>query len=140
MNDKIPEELISAYIDGELTSDEQARVEQALLEDPQSQQLLEDLQALHERLQAIPRSEPSQDYTQQILRRAERAILTEPSETPGTSDGAKTPTLQPAIPVARSKQPANLKHLIWATTALAATLMLALLFRPGDQAVYQVTD
>ena len=140
MNEKIPEELISAYIDGELTSDEQVRVEQALLEDPRSQQLLEDLQALHDRLQAVPRSEPSQDYTQQILRRAERAILTEPSEMPGTSDGAKTPALQTAIPVARSKQPANLKHLIWATTALAATLMLALLFRPGDQAVYQITD
>ncbi|MCP4814436.1 MAG: hypothetical protein GY888_18155, partial [Planctomycetaceae bacterium] len=55
MNEKIPEELISAYIDGELTSDEQVRVEQALLEDPHSQQLLEDLQALHDRLQAIPR-------------------------------------------------------------------------------------
>lgn len=140
MNDKIPEELISAYIDGELTSDEQARVEQALLEDPQSQQLLEDLQALHDQLQAIPRSEPSQDYTQQILRRAERAILTGTSETPGTSDGTKTAAVQIANPGARSNQPANLKHLIWATTALAATLVLALLFRQGNQDVYQVTD
>jgi len=140
MNDKIPAELISAYIDGELTSDEQVRVEQALLEDPHSQQLLEDLQALHDRLQAIPRSEPSQDYTQQILRRAERAILTGPSETPGTSDGAKTAAVQIANPGARSNQPANLKHLIWATTALAATLVLALLFRQGNQDVYQVTD
>ena len=61
MNKKIPEELISAYLDGELTSDEQVRVEQALLEDPQSQQLLEDLQALHDRLQAIAGSRLAQD-------------------------------------------------------------------------------
>ena len=137
MNDKIPEELISAYIDGELTSDEQVRVEQALLENPHSRQLLEDLQALHDRLQAIPRSEPSQDYTQQILRRAERAILT------GTSTGCgeeATTAVRPANPVAQASQPANLKHLIWASTALAATLMLALLFRSEDRAVYQVSD
>jgi hypothetical protein len=137
MNEKIPEELISAYIDGELTSDEQVRVEQALLEDPQSQQLLEDLQALHDRLQAIPRSEPSQDYTQQILRRAERAILTGPSTASGEE---ATTAVRPANPGVQANQPTNLKHLIWASTALAATLMLALLFRSEDQAVYQVSD
>ena len=137
MNEKIPEELISAYIDGELTSDEQVRVEQALLEDPRSQQLFEDLQALHDRLQAIPRSEPSQDYTQQILRRAERAILTGTSTASGEE---ATTAVRPAKPGAQANQPANLKHLIWASTALAATLMLALLFRSEDRAVYQVSD
>ncbi|MCP3693727.1 MAG: hypothetical protein GY917_16110, partial [Planctomycetaceae bacterium] len=137
MNEKLPEELISAYIDGELTSDEQVRVEQALLEDPHSQHLLEDLQALRDRLQAVPRTEPSQDYTQQILRRAERAILTGTST--DTSEEATT-AVRPANPVAQANQPANLKHLIWASTALAATLMLALLFRSEDQAVYQVSD
>ena len=137
MNKKISEELISAYLDGELTSDEQVRVEQALLEDPHSQQLLEDLQALHDRLQAIPHSEPSQDYTQQILRRAERAILTGTSTASGEE---ATTAVRPAKPGAQVNQPANLKHLIWASTALAATLMLALLFRSEDQAVYQVSD
>lgn len=137
MNEKIPEELISAYIDGELTSDEQVRVEQALLEDPHSQQLLEDLQALHDRLQAIPRSEPSQDYTQQILRRAERAILTGPSTASGEE---ATTAVRPANPGVQANQPTNLKHLIWASTALAATLMLALLFRSEDRSVYQVSD
>ena len=34
---------LSAYLDGELTSDEQLLVEEALRDDPQSQQLLEDL-------------------------------------------------------------------------------------------------
>jgi len=49
MKYQIPEELISAYLDGELTSDEQLLVEEALRNDPQSQQLLEDLQSLHDR-------------------------------------------------------------------------------------------
>ena len=136
MKHKIPEELISAYIDGELTSDEQVLVEQALCEDPQSRQLLEDLQSLHDRLQSIPRSEPSQDYTQQILRRAERAILTgeidthpTPSDPQSTAD--ETSSSEPLTPVVQPPPPRNWQHLIWATTALAALLLLALLFHPS---------
>ena len=140
MKHQIPEELISAYLDGELTSDEQLLVEEALRDDPQSQQLLEDLQSLHDRLQAIPRSEPSRDYTQQILRRAERAILTGTSE-PGSSELTSNAPAKPAVAAISSKDsPGNWKHVIWASTALAATLLLALLFQPDHPVSHQLTD
>jgi hypothetical protein len=140
MTHQIPEELISAYLDGELTSDEQLLVEEALRDDPQSQQLLEDLQSLHDRLQAIPRSEPSRDYTEQILRRAERAILTGTTE-PGPSVSSDESSAAPTVTLPTGKDsPGNWKHVIWASTALAATLLLALLFRPDKPISNQLTD
>ena len=140
MTHQIPEELISAYLDGELTSDEQLLVEEALRDDPQSQQLLEDLQSLHDRLQAIPRSEPSRDYTEQILRRAERAILTGTTE-PGPSLSSDESPAAPTVTLPTSKTSSgNWKHVVWASTALAATLLLALLFRPDQPISHQLTD
>ena len=112
----------------------------AVDDDPQSQQLLEDLQSLHDRLQAIPRSEPSRDYTQQILRRAERAILTgttEPSPDLLSDESPPGPTV--TRPTGKTS-PGNWKHVVWASTALAATLLLALLFRPDQPITHQLTD
>ena len=140
MSHQIPEELISAYLDGELTSDEQQLVEEALRTDPQAQQLLDELQSLHDHLQSIPRSEPSQDYTQQILHRAERTILTgtsEPDPGPVTAQSPANPTV--TLPAAQDS-PGNWKHIIWASTALAATLLLALLLQPNKPISRQLTD
>lgn len=140
MKNQIPEELISAYLDGELTSDEQLLVEEALRNDPQSQQLLEDLQSLHDRLQAIPRSEPSRDYTEQILRRAERAILTGSSETDSSTLTNDAPVHKSVITPNTQDSHGNWKHVIWASTALAATLLLALLLQPDQPVSHQLTD
>ncbi len=140
MKHHIPEELISAYLDGELTSDEQLLVEEALRDDPQSQQLLDDLQSLHDRLQAIPRSEPSRDYTEQILRRAERAILTGTNATSSSALTSDAPAKETVITPSRKDSPGNWKHVIWASTALAATLLLALLFQPDQPVSHQLTD
>ncbi len=89
MNNKLPDdELISAFLDGELTADEQAMVERAIGEDTQVRQLYDDLRALRSRLQALSRREPITDFTDQILRRAERAMLAEPDvdDQPETTD------------------------------------------------------
>ena len=140
MSHQIPEELISAYLDGELTSDEQLLVEEALRTEPQAQQLLDELQSLHDHLQSIPRSEPSQDYTQHILHRAERTILTgtsDPSSGPVTAQSPANPTV--TLPAAQDS-PGNWKHIIWASTALAATLLLALLLQPDEPISRQLTD
>jgi uncharacterized membrane protein YebE (DUF533 family) len=77
MDSKIPEELISAYIDGELTDDERALVEQALREDPQSRQLLADLQLLHDYLRsAAARLRSESDYD---MRQLSKKIMIEQS-------------------------------------------------------------
>ncbi len=45
MNEVPETELFSAYVDGELTAEEQARVEQILAASPEARQLLEELRA-----------------------------------------------------------------------------------------------
>jgi hypothetical protein len=68
-------ELISAYVDGELTADEQAVVEQAMRDDPDVRRMHDELRALRFTLQSLPRYEPEQDLTERIMRQAERKML-----------------------------------------------------------------
>jgi hypothetical protein len=61
------EELLSGYLDGELSSEEQALVESALNRDPQVQQLLEDLQQLRQCLQELPQEQPPEHAQQRVI-------------------------------------------------------------------------
>ncbi|HYW80427.1 MAG TPA: zf-HC2 domain-containing protein, partial [Thermoguttaceae bacterium] len=80
----LPEnELFSAYLDGELTAEEQAQVERMLAESPAARQLLDQLRALSSTLQGLPQYKLDGDLSETVLRNAERAILTRP--VPSTS-------------------------------------------------------
>jgi sporulation protein YlmC with PRC-barrel domain len=61
------EELLSGYLDGELSSEEQAQVEHAVQQDPQAQQLLEDLEQIRHCLQELPAKQPPADARQRVL-------------------------------------------------------------------------
>lgn len=54
MNHLPQDELLSAYLDGELTAAEQAEVERLLATDPAARQLLDELRTLSATLQALP--------------------------------------------------------------------------------------
>ena len=75
MRNLVTEELVSAYIDGEVTADEQALVERALAESAECREMFEELQGLRTGLQALPRFELPKDFHQRVLRQAERAAL-----------------------------------------------------------------
>lgn len=77
MNDPKQNELLSAYLDGELTAAEQAEVERLLDDDPAARQLLEELRALSVVLQTLPREELGKDLSEKVLRAAERRVLLE---------------------------------------------------------------
>jgi hypothetical protein len=68
-------ELISAYVDGELTADERAVVEQAMRDDSDVRRMHDELRALRFTLKSMPRYEPEQDLTERIMRQAERTML-----------------------------------------------------------------
>ena len=82
MKDAPENELLSAYLDGELTAAEQAEVERLLATSPVARQLLEELRTLSSTLQAMPQYKLGEDLSQQVLRIAERQILTEPDQFP----------------------------------------------------------
>jgi len=62
-----PDELISGYLDGELTSLEQQRVEQALGESAELRRLCDELRVLKNTLQAMPASPSPPDLTAAVL-------------------------------------------------------------------------
>ncbi|MEX0712513.1 MAG: zf-HC2 domain-containing protein, partial [Pirellulales bacterium] len=81
MNPTPNDELLSAYLDDELSADERARVERLLAEQPESRALLEDLRALRSGLEALPRHRLESDFSGRVLRRAEREMLAPELET-----------------------------------------------------------
>jgi len=68
------EELLSAYLDGELAADERAQVEQWLAERPEYRQLLGELQAVRQTLAALPRLTLAPEEADHLLERADREI------------------------------------------------------------------
>ena len=75
MNDVPDTELFSAYLDGELTADEQVRVEQILAASPEARQLLEELRAVGSTLQGLPQEKLDEDLSARVLEVAERRML-----------------------------------------------------------------
>ncbi len=121
MKDVPENELLSAYLDGELTAAEQAEVEQLLESSPAARQLLEEFHALSSTLQDMPQYTLDEDLSEQVLRMAERRILTE-----------DIPTSAPAVPLGRSifRRLLTRRGLVWSGLAVAVAVML-LLHEPG---------
>ncbi len=123
------EELISAYLDGELTAEEQASVEQTLAANAEFRQLADELRMLREGLQSLPRHQLPSDFSDQILGR-----LTASPKPPGTSlDNAR-----------RQRPRRDLLMTIGALAAVAAGILIACLsfsgFWEGDTIVARNDD
>ncbi len=110
------DELLSAYVDGELMGEELALVEQRLADDPQAGQLVEELRALSQEVQSLPQELVGDDLRATILQRAERAMLLGAEE---------QPTLAP-------RESGSPRRWMWAAMALAAMLLLTV-FLPNAQ-------
>ncbi|HVW39278.1 MAG TPA: zf-HC2 domain-containing protein [Pirellulales bacterium] len=150
MNSIPDDELLSAYLDGELSEEERARVEQMLAERPEARQLLDELRALSGGFEALPRHRLEADFAPRVLRAAEREMLTDdpPGETPAappqsaaifSSDAAASAARDHAVrPAARQAHQFDWKRwrrpLAWAGAAMAAGLLLMVMER-GRQGV-----
>jgi hypothetical protein len=139
MKDLPENELLSAYLDGELTAAEQAEVEQLLARSPASRQLLEELRALSSKLQALPRYTLGEDVSQQVLRVAERRMLTQPStgadiRPAGRTDmPGKVPLPAPRRVRAILRRVFSPRALVWSALAVIIAVMLTLVNRGPQQ-------
>ncbi|GAG11506.1 unnamed protein product, partial [marine sediment metagenome] len=92
----VPEnELFSAYLDGELTADEQAQVERLLAASPAARQLMDELRALSSTLQAMPQHRLGEDLSERVLRLAEWRLLAEPAPAASRPETAPSETALP---------------------------------------------
>jgi len=129
----LPEyELLSAYLDGELTADERARVEQLLAGDPAARRQLDELRTLSHALHALPAHRIDEDLSARVLRLAERRML---SESPVAATQAAAATATPAEPIAKPSIGQRLKQpriWFWPAAALAVALLMWLRGPEGE--------
>jgi anti-sigma factor RsiW len=123
MSDLPENELFSAYIDGELTADEQAEVEQILAENPEARQLVDELRALSSNLQTLPSYKLDEDLAARVLRQAEREMLSEPATPLPRFHQVGSPETESTSWARRLLRPRNFA---WSAVAVAVALVLML--------------
>jgi len=123
--------LISAYLDGELTPEEQARIEDELIDNLASRKTFGEMKALREVLQGLPRERIGRDVSAEILKRAEEAMLAgETFETkPNRGNkpvGPKTKHVEPVSPPRlRDRSDGSAGRFVAVMATTAALLLVA---------------
>jgi hypothetical protein len=118
------DELLSAYVDNELTARERTAVEERLRTDERARQTLAELQRAADALKALPARRLGRDLTADIW----AAIDSQKNDSQKNDDPAVL-TLPPRNAAGSSGKG---RGLIWAALAIAAALMLMVL-RPGAE-------
>jgi negative regulator of sigma E activity len=121
MNDLPQNELLSAYLDGELTAGEQAEVERLLATNPAARQLLDELRTLGSVLQSLPQQKLGEDLSEQVLRTAKQRMQRE--EEPDRAASAEAPVPLPRRSI--RERFINSRALVWAGLAVAIAVMIA---------------
>jgi hypothetical protein len=111
-NDEFDDELLSAYVDGELTADERALVEERLRTDPQAAQLVEELRSLSSAVKSLPRETLGRDLRESVW-----------SEIEHVHEGGDG---RHVIPLSEPLDPPRgfRRGFLWSSIAIAAALML----------------
>ncbi|MCI0335290.1 MAG: zf-HC2 domain-containing protein [Planctomycetes bacterium] len=150
MNDpsqpEIDDELLSAYLDDELSAEERALVESHLATDPHSQQTLEQLRNVSQSVRDLPQESVGRDLRDSVLRRAQVAKLnTDPTASRAVlGPDSQAPTAGVAYPGPDARVAANDASLptisigrtrrgwVWASLAVAAAVLI-MVFQPGRE-------
>ena len=130
---ELNDELLSAYIDGELAPEERAAVDARLADDPAARKLLHQLRSVSQDVQSLPLQSVGRDLTQEILRRAE-AIKPAASKTPADSTTTKPTSAIPNLTIFQTR-----RSWVWASLALAAGLLIMVL-QPNNDARNPIAD
>lgn len=134
MHELPPEELLSAYLDGEVTADEQAQAERLLAESADARRLFEELQTLRSHFDCLPHSTLPTDFGQRVLRQAERDILRRDDTDGGAAErlAGDESTVEPQRDAASEVSPTERirKPLLYAMLAVATVVLLSV-FNPA---------
>jgi hypothetical protein len=147
----INEELISAYLDGELTAQEQAQVERALASDARLRQLHDDLRALRQRLQVMPQQKLGADFAERVLRAAvERANPSQRGAEGPAAAAAVTPAQREPEVLLKSHhgettvveraqhEPLTWRVMVWSIAGLAAAIAFVLMLPEPTSRIAEV--
>ncbi|QDU54302.1 anti-sigma factor family protein [Aeoliella mucimassa] len=116
------DELLSAYLDGQLTDDELREVESWLARDEAARTTLEELRSVSQEVQALPRQSVPSEWTTALAARLDEAAQRK-DDSPPSSGGVSLPV----IPFGRS-----LRGLWWSAAAIAAAIAI-MVAMPQDE-------
>jgi hypothetical protein len=137
MSEDTREELISAYIDGEVSPEERAQVEAWLAESSHLRQLHDELLALRSAVQSLGEHKLERELAPAVLRRAEHSVL---RRTMADEETARA--VRPGSIVSWWERGASWRRVMWPAIALAAALLI-LVFdagRRGEQEVARAPE
>jgi anti-sigma factor RsiW len=121
------EELLSAYLDGELSADEQDRAERLLADDPQARRLLDEFRGIGRQVRSLPLKKLPADFCQQVLRRAEQQMLAAAASPVHSRAASQAATQLPQHGDALEQQPWServRRPLVYAMLAVSLALVL----------------
>ena len=125
------EELLSAYLDGEVTAEEQARVERRLAEDAGYRQLHDDLRALRQHLEALPPHRLPADFAQSVLSAAERQMVA-PQRAEAELQESKSAAADQEAEVEPWKR-RLIRPLAWSGLIVAAAVLVMIFSQPEQR-------
>ncbi|GEM_PF-905931 len=130
----VPEnELFSAYLDGELTADEQAQMERLLAGSESARKLLEDLRAQANLLQSLPRIGVPVDLSERILGEiAGRKSMERQDPAPLQTAGSEPEPIPSIVSVSRDQAPSQIWPSSDANTPWNPAAILRRLARPRN--------
>jgi hypothetical protein len=129
---EIDDELLSAYLDDELSPDQRAAVEARLAQDPAARETLHQLRAVSQAVQALPQEIVGHDLGEAVLRRVSPGEPpSPPADLATTHVGASSidraapqESSLPKLTIGRTR-----RGWVWASLAVAAAL-LVMVFQP----------
>lgn len=134
MKREISDELISAYLDGELAVEEAQRVEQLLLDSAEHRKLFAELREMGSKIRALPKATLSADFSERVLESATRELQAETRLPAAESvDAGQTLNAKPASEKLAQLPPQRGGWVLAVSlAATAAAAVVALLAFPPD--------
>jgi|GEM_PF-5080670 len=130
------EERLMAYLDGEMSPADRARIDQMLEANPAARQLVDELRVLSGSLKSLPKYQLEADFYKRVLRMAEREVLT--GKAPAADAVAASPLSDSedsfaTLPLSTRPRDGMLSRLsrptVWASLTAAAALVV-MIFSP----------
>ena len=150
MNPLSNDELISAYLDGELSSEEQQRAERLLADDAESRQLLEELRSLRAGIESLPRhqldGEFDGEFASRVLDQAERSMIAGEFAASDAATDTEGHESEKATFVSTPLEPTDhglaergmsrdrlIRMIAWPAIAIAAAVMIMVIMPPESK-------
>lgn len=131
------DELLSAYLDDELSAEERALVESRLAADPAARQALEQLRNVSQTVRGLPQEVVGRDLRESILRRAEAAKHGAKSSASVSAtaevDGSNGAPARLGDPIPKLTIGRTTRGWVWASLAVAAALLMMFFQSDGER-------